>query len=151
MEMDSKKLPFLDVLVIISNNKIITDIYKKPTDAIQYVDFHSCHPQHTKINIPFSLARRVCTIVTDPLLKEKQLQELKQDLIKRNNPTNIIDSGIQRAKIIPQHLLRQTSNKNNNAVIPLITTHNPNTPNVLGTVKAGLTILKSSLTFTQNH
>jgi len=78
-------------------------------------------------------------------LKEKQLQELKQDLIKRNYPTNIIDSGIQRAKIIPQHLLRQTSNKNNNAVIPLITTHNPNNPNVLGTVKAGLTILKSSL------
>ena len=52
----STHLPFLDVLVLKSGNSIDTDIFHKVTDSQQYLNFNSCHPKHTKINIPFSLA-----------------------------------------------------------------------------------------------
>ena len=57
-------IPFLDVKVSLSNGKITTDLYTKPTDKHQYLLHSSCHPKHTKRAIPFSLAlrlRRICS------------------------------------------------------------------------------------------
>ena len=53
------QLPFLDILVMKEGTSISTDIYYKASDSEQYLNFNSCHPKHTKINIPFSLARRL--------------------------------------------------------------------------------------------
>ena len=52
----STHLPFLDVLVLKSGTSISSDIFHKVTDSQQYLIFNSCHPEHTKINIPFSVA-----------------------------------------------------------------------------------------------
>ena len=70
-------IPFLDVSVSLDNDKIVTDVYTKPTDKHQYLLHSSCHPIHTKRAIPFSLAlrlRRICstnetfTLRTDELI-----------------------------------------------------------------------------------
>ena len=65
LESSDTKLPFLDVLVIKEGTTLSTDIYYKPTDTHQYLHFGSCHPHHTKTAIPYNLARRLCTIVSD--------------------------------------------------------------------------------------
>ena len=57
-------VPFLDVMVSLNNGTIQTDLYTKPTDNHQHLLSSSCHPQHTKTSIPFSLAlriRRICS------------------------------------------------------------------------------------------
>ena len=57
-------VPFLDVMVSLHNGTIETDLYTKPTDKHQHLLSSSCHPQHTKKAIPFSLAlrlRRICS------------------------------------------------------------------------------------------
>ena len=57
-------IPFLDVMVSIKDGFIETDLYTKPTDKHQYLLISSCHPQHTKRSIPYSLAlrlRRICS------------------------------------------------------------------------------------------
>ena len=59
MQTSKYQLPFLDVMVIKSNTSISTDIYFKSTDSKQYLNFKSRHPKHTKVNIPFSLAREI--------------------------------------------------------------------------------------------
>ena len=64
MESNKHKLPFLDVLVLKENQLLHTDIFYKPTDTHQYLDYRSCHPKHTKQNIPYCLARRICSIVS---------------------------------------------------------------------------------------
>ena len=74
VEYDNVKLPFLDVLVYKQNNKLNTDIFYKATDTNQYLNFNSCHPKHTKTNIPYSLARRICCIVSDADIKTKRLK-----------------------------------------------------------------------------
>ena len=55
----------LDVMVSIKDGFIEADLYTKPTDKHQYLLISSCHPQHTKRSIPYSLAlrlRRICSI-----------------------------------------------------------------------------------------
>ena len=54
-------IPILDVQVINDKGKISTDLYTKPTDTQQYLNWTSCHPRHTKTAIPYSLALRLRT------------------------------------------------------------------------------------------
>ena len=48
------KFNFLDVEVIRSGNKLLTDLYIKPTHTHQYLEFSSCHICHSKKSIPYS-------------------------------------------------------------------------------------------------
>ena len=57
-EYNYNEQPFLDVLVKKEGTKIETDVYYKPTDSKQYLNFNSCQPKHTKTSIPYSLARK---------------------------------------------------------------------------------------------
>ena len=74
-------IPFLDVNVSVNNGNITTDLYTKATDKHQYLLHSSCHPQHTKRAIPFSLAlrlRRICS--SDETFKQRS-NELKSFFI----------------------------------------------------------------------
>ena len=53
---------------------------------------------HTEKNVPFNLARRICTIVEDDSLRHKRLEELKVCLINRHYPLAVIEYGIEKAK-----------------------------------------------------
>ena len=58
------KVNFLDVEAIRSENKLLTDLYIKPTDTHQYLEFSSCHVYHSKKSIPYSQAlrfNRICS------------------------------------------------------------------------------------------
>ncbi|KAK3091940.1 hypothetical protein FSP39_023867 [Pinctada imbricata] len=146
MEQSEKELPFLDTLIIKEDNKITTDLFYKSTDTHQYLIFSSCHPSHTKRNIPFNLTRRICTIVSYQHRREKRLKELKSFLLKQNYPVNLIDAATNRAKEIPLPELRDKSRRNTNShkIIPFVTTHNPRNKNVFKTAKTCLPILHQS-------
>ena len=55
---------FLDTKITIINNRIETDLYRKPTDQVQYLLPSSSHPSHIFTNVPFSLALRLVRIVS---------------------------------------------------------------------------------------
>ena len=73
-EISRTNLSFLDILVINNNGTITTDIFNKSTDTHQYLDFRSCHPTHTKRNIPYCLARKICAVVTDSETRDQRLE-----------------------------------------------------------------------------
>jgi len=56
------KIPFLDTTISVKNNLIVTDLYRKPSDRVQYLLPSSCHPNHCHKNIPYSLALRIVRI-----------------------------------------------------------------------------------------
>ena len=62
MKYSKDQVPFLDILIKRSENAIWMDLYYKPTDTQRYLPFTSSDTNHSKRNIPFSLARRICTI-----------------------------------------------------------------------------------------
>ena len=68
---------YLDIKILVKDHKIITDLFEKPTDSQHYVPFISSHPSHTKRNIPFNLARRICTMVEEGNTRDQRLTELK--------------------------------------------------------------------------
>ena len=65
LEYSGEQQSFLGVLVKNQGGKIETDIFYKEMDSKQYLLFNSCHPRHTNINIPYNLARRLRTIVSE--------------------------------------------------------------------------------------
>ena len=148
-EVSNTQLPFLDILVELKDEKITTDIYYKNTDTHQYLNFNSCHPSHTKRNIPYCLARKICTVIKEPNLRDVRLEELSQFLLKQKYPRTIIQHGIERAKNIPIETLRTTVNRtststSDNDIIPFVVTHNPSNPNIFNIAKANLPILRQS-------
>ena len=96
-ETDPNSIPFLDVKIIKKGNAIETDIYRKPTDTMNYIDFNSCHPRHTRTNIPYNLASRVVTIVSDPDQRKFRLQELQDILLTKNYPEKLIQDAIRKS------------------------------------------------------
>ena len=142
MQTDRNGLPFLDVHVIRKGDTIITDIYFKPTDTKQYLNFYSCHPRHTKINVPYNLARRICSIVIGQTLREKRLCELKESLTKCNYPLQIIEQGIERAKQLDIQILRTPKEKQKTNNITYIETFNPNVQSFSQTINSTMSLFK---------
>ncbi len=124
---DSHQIPFLDVMVIKEGGKIITDIYTKPTDTKNYLLLSSCHPRHVKTGIPITLATRLVTIVSEPTLLEKRLQQLEMDLLNRGYPKSLITNGITKARSKCRQSLLNPSGRGEarEGILPIVTTHNP--------------------------
>ena len=67
-EHNKDTISFLDLKVILSNGKLITSHYSKPTDYHQYLHYGSCHSEHTKRSIVYIQAlriKRVCSQESD--------------------------------------------------------------------------------------
>ena len=142
LEYDQNEQPFLDVMVRNKTGKIETDIFYKETDSKQYLLFSSCHPRHTKINIPYNLARRLKTIISEENVLINRMTELKSFLLKQNYPERLIDGGIAKAMNLDNNTLRTIKNKTDDKVIPYVSTHNPKNPEIYKVIQFNLPILK---------
>ena len=123
-------LSFLNIFLYKEDGKLLTDVYYKSTDSHDYMPFNSCHPRHVKENNPKTLARIICTIVTDPKRKIYRLNELKIWLLKAGYPTSLINNGFSEILNIEQSVLRQKVTHPPENVLPFVQTHNPKNPHV---------------------
>ena len=143
IETSSSELPFLDILLKKRGTEIITDIYHKSTDTKQYLHFKSSHERHTKINLPYSLARRICTIITNYDLRKTRLEELEISLLERGNPKKIIQNGIEKALNLDITTLRTPKVRQTDGnVIAFVSTHNPNNMEVFSKLHNNLDIIR---------
>ena len=140
------QLPFLDIEVQKNGTSISTDVHFKITDSKQYLNFKSCHPKHTKTNIPFSLARRLCTIVSDKKVLSNRLIELAMILIERQYPLQIVKTGIIKAMQIPRSALLNVKQSIDDKVTPFVSTHNPKHKELFGILKSNMVILNNDIT-----
>ena len=69
---------FLDVSVILHSDRTIeTDIYYEDINAHDYLPYDSAHPDHSKDNVPYNLAKRIVVFVSNEEKIEYRLNELK--------------------------------------------------------------------------
>ena len=54
LETNGSSVYFLDVNIYLDGSMLKTDIYYKPTDLKQYLDFRSHHPRHIKRALPYN-------------------------------------------------------------------------------------------------
>ena len=144
MEYSKDAIPFLDILIKRNNDNIWMDIYYKPTDTHRCLPFSSNHPNHCKKNIPFTLARHICTIVENTEAKMKHLENLKINLSKYQYPKQLTEFGINKALSVPLQELRTPKTISIDNSLPFITTYNPNNPNVYEMIDKSVQCLKRS-------
>ena len=142
MENSKDAIPFLDILIKRNNDKISMDVHYKPTDTYRCVPFSSNHPKHCKKNIPFTLARRICTIVENTEAKMKHLEIIKMNLSKYQYPKQLTEFGINKALSIPLQELRTAKTISNDNSLPFIINYNPNNPNVYEMIDKSVECLK---------
>ena len=122
-----------------------TDIYYKPTDSFQYLLYTSSHPRHTKNNILYNLARRICMIVENQDIRKRRLYDLKQILLRKQYPAEIIDYGVNKALTQTTEELRRVREKaTENNLLCLVTTYNPNNPQVFQLVRKTFPMLNQT-------
>ena len=134
MERGTANLPFLDIMINKSGTGFWMDIYNKPNDSKRYVPFTSNHPQSFLRNIPLCLARCICAIVEEEETKLKRLSELKTSR-KQKCPIVLIENSIKRALHVPLNELRKPKEKGREEIIPFVSTHNPNNPNIFPIIR----------------
>ena len=115
----------------IKQNKIIIDLYRKPTDRNQYLLRSSCHPNSITKNIPYSLALRIVRICSETDTRDMRLNELRQMLLDRDYKASIIDAAITRAKNVPRSEALKKVFKSKTTTRPVfVVRHDPRLPSV---------------------
>jgi hypothetical protein len=130
-----KSTTFLDMTVKIAKNKILTDLYRKPSDKVQYLLQNSCHPSHIFKSIPYSSALRLVRICSTKDLLNKRLEELKVMLLSRKYNKNIVNEALKKAKTINKSEILKKRQKRQNDRVVLALTFNLKLPSVSNIVK----------------
>ena len=147
MEKSLHTLNFLDITMHRVGNRLETDLFSKPTDAHQYLHWNSCHPSHTKRNLPFGLAYRLKRICSTPEFLELRLAELRDYLLRRNYSSKIINTAFERVYSISRESTfnrRKADTDVRTSRIPFVTTFCPGLPNLNEIVRKHFHILKRS-------
>ena len=63
-EISETNVSFLDILVSINGNRLITSVFYKPPDSHSYL-LYSSHPNQTKQSIPFSQFPHLCCLCSE--------------------------------------------------------------------------------------
>ena len=136
-------IPFLDVMVSVKDGSMETDPYTKRTDKHQYLLVSSCHPQHTKCAIPFSLALRLRRICSNPDNYKLRTNELIDYLANRGYDKTFLKIQIQRASDILRTDALTNKPKTQTETTPFVITYNPALPNLAHTIHKHSNVLYS--------
>ena len=108
---------FLSIKVLVDENYTVKfDVHYKETNAHDYLSFDSHHPEHTKHNIPYVLAKRIIVISSEDAWVKRNLDDLRQFLLNRKYPDDVITKSFENAA-----LQGPANKKSNEKIIPLIT------------------------------
>ena len=120
------QLPFLDILLSISNDSISTSIYYKDTDAHSFLNYSSSHPIKTKNSIPFSQFLRLRKLCSKDLDFREKAKEMSTFFMNNGYPSTVINDAFQKViKISRQEELKNRRSNQTSERIPLILTYHP--------------------------
>ena len=90
------RLPFLDMTLVRQEDQTVrTEWYMKPIASGRFLNYHSCHPPHHKLNVAFNFARRVKMLSTnlDPIAVTNTI---RKHLLINDYPKSLINRVINR-------------------------------------------------------
>ena len=121
------ELPFLDINLHISEDRIHTSIFHKETDTHSYLHFSSFHPYHCKRVIPYSQflrLRRLCSDDDDFLVKSREMMTI---FTQRGYPFTSLEQDLRRVTTIgpPDALTGVERGDTPVDSVPLVMTYHP--------------------------
>ena len=97
-EFSETSINFLHLNVKLSNGKLQTSLYVKPTDHHQYLHLQSSHPIHAKRLIVFSQTLRVSRACSQEEDYNNYCNQMKSWFLKRSYPKRLTDSKMEKVK-----------------------------------------------------
>lgn len=141
-ESSEREINFLDTTVQISNSKLITKTFRKPTDRSAYLHNTSYHPNSLKNNIPFGQALRLKKISTHHDDFQKSIQQLKNAFLERGYQRNHLESQFLKTNNKTRSQLLTKTAKIRTDNIPFVTTFHKSLPNIRSAIDKHWNILK---------
>ena len=124
-------IPFLDVQVIKSSSlSVETDIYEKPTNNHQYLDYTSCHPKSCKDGIPYSQSKRYRRIISNDANFQSSLVRLKGFFMEQGYPSHVVDICLNKVANLSKEETLEEKLKTTESVIPFTVKYNPSLPEI---------------------
>ncbi|XP_053376905.1 uncharacterized protein LOC123530291 [Mercenaria mercenaria] len=145
-EVSNERHVFLDTVSKLKDNKIVVDLYSKPSDTHQYLLTTSCHPKHCCQNIPYSQALRIRHICSDTETYQERTEELSEHLLKRGYSSDCVLAATEKALAFSREELLQYKHKTTESSkrTPFVVTFHPNLPNIHATVDRHWPTIESS-------
>lgn len=95
---NKENINFLDLAVHLSNGKLVTVLYTKPTDCHQYLHYTSSHLEHTKRSVVFRQTlsvSRICSLEKD---FQRHEEEMKSCFLRCRYLIKIIENEMKKVK-----------------------------------------------------
>ena len=141
------QVSFLDVTICREvGGGISADVFSKPTDTHQYLDYRSCHPKHVKQAIPYGQALRLRRICSSESKFDQRIEEFKGYLHERGFQKTQILSQCEKVRNKDRRLLLFQDKErfvDNNAV-PLVLNFHPALSGISQKVKSLWPVLHAS-------
>ena len=126
-----EQIAFLDTTIQISNSRLITKTFKKPTDRSSYLHNTSYHLNTLKNNIPYGQALRLKKICTNNKDYQESLQQMNNAFLKRGYQQEHLTNQFTKAENKSREQLLTTKPKEKTAGrIAFVTTFNKHLPNI---------------------
>ena len=125
-EHSTQEISFLNTKIHIGADcKLSTTLYRKPTDCVTVLHFHSKHSLKCKESIVFSQALRCNLLIADDNALQKELDYLTISLLSRKYPLQVITHNISKALLHSCYtLLHRTPNASSSrSVLPVVTSY----------------------------
>ena len=137
-EKSKTSVNFLDLTINLVDQELETNLYCKPTDCHQFLDFNSAHPIHIKKSIVYSQGLRIKRLCSSNLAFENHMENLRGWFRNRGYPKNLVDNQLKRV-IETSSISRCTRQRENG--VPLVLTYHPRFSRVNSIIKQQLMFL----------
>ena len=123
-EWSRESLNFLDVTVKIGKDNIFcTELYSKPTDCHQYLDYMSSHPRHIKESIIYSQGLRIKRLCSSDIECNKNLDSCQTWFMSRGYPSELVKRQLKSVKETSRETLLSGKNVERKVGVPVIITY----------------------------
>ena len=122
-------LPFLDIQFWFDiGGKLQTDLYRKPTDSLSFLNFTSHHPNHIFSSVVYSQSIRYRRIINCDLRLASRLSDLKEAFLDCGYPLNMVDNITNKVKTFKRNIApkAQTSPITDPLPIRIVSTYGAN-------------------------
>ena len=140
-EKSKEEISLLDLAIKRTDGRIVTDLYCKPTDSQQYINYDACHAEHIKRSIIFSQTLRLKRICSQKSDLDYHLKELKNWFRKRGYPAKEISDQVNRALRSEENVKEKDGQHMKENGVPLVLTYNPNFNNLSFLIRKNLQFL----------
>lgn len=93
---NEEKLPFLDILVCKSCDKLITKVYRKPTSTGQYLNYNSNHASNVKLALAQGMFLRAIRHTSNESDKQAEIDTVKSELRSNGYPAHVLNNALKK-------------------------------------------------------